>query len=334
MFAVATAVLALRTPQVVRLRDATTKQQISLVGTVHYNSASIARAKEEVASVDGLGAVVVEACQSRWESSIKLAPPGSTAARLIKSEMQAAAGVAMKNDVPVMLGDAAVGRFLPRAKEFARNTVLQLSDPFGDGWPSIYADLKRTLRSTFDTADIASSELLLKGEAPLSAADFAKPGIIIGFVGSLVRYPVAFALKAPFPFAVLSSALLTLGTAADTADVAAAAALESGDFFSPAVVLTALLAALQAGLVVLTSRTLLVVFLEERNAELARSIRRAAAESDAPVVAILGGLHVNGVARLLLSTETPDADGLDCDGVWWEIPDDMSGVANGEAWVN
>ena len=59
---------------------------------------------------------------------------------------------------------------------------------------------------------------------------------------------------------------------------------------------------------VLMSRLLLVAFLEERNAELARSIRRAAAETQAPVVAILGGLHVNGVARCLLSEAVPDAD--------------------------
>ena len=71
-------------------------------------------------------------------------------------------------------------------------------------------------------------------------------------------------------------------------------------------------------LILLISRLLLVAFLEERNAELARSIRRAATESDAPVVAILGGLHVNGVARLLMSTDTPRADGRDCDGVWWD----------------
>lgn len=299
---------------------------------MHYNSASIARATEEVGSVDGLGAVVVEACKSRWESSLKLAPPGSTAARLIKSEMQAAAGVAIQKEVPVMLGDADVSRFLPRAKAFARNTVSQLADPLGDGWRTIYADLERTLSSTFDTADIAASELLLKGEAPLSAADFAKPDILVGFLGSLVRYPVAFALKAPLPFAVLSTALFTLSTAADTADAAAAAALGSGDFFSPVLALSALLFALEAGLVVLTSRLLLVVFLEERNAELARSIRRAAAESGAPVVAILGGLHVNGVARLLMSTETPDDDGLDADGVWWDVPDNVSSSV--EAWVN
>ena len=61
--------------------------------------------------------------------------------------------------------------------------------------------------------------------------------------------------------------------------------------------------------------------LEERNAEIARSIRRAAAETGAPVVAILGGLHVNGVARLLMSEATPDADRpRDNSGVWWEVP--------------
>ena len=78
------------------------------------------------------------------------------------------------------------------------------------------------------------------------------------------------------------------------------------------------------GLSVLTIRLLLVAFLEERNAELARSIRRAAAETDAPVVAILGGLHVNGVARLLMDESTPDADSpRTADGVWWQVPADL-----------
>ena len=43
-------------------------------------------------------------------------------------------------------------------------------------------------------------------------------------------------------------------------------------------------------------------------------------------MAILGGLHVNGVARLLMSEATPDADTVvsarDNSGVWWEVPPD------------
>ena len=58
-----------------------------------------------------------------------------------------------------------------------------------------------------------------------------------------------------------------------------------------------------------------------------------ASESDGSVVAILGGLHVNGVARLLMSEETPDADtrafGRDASGVWWEAPPDLEA----EQWV-
>ena len=78
---VVAAALALRSPQVLRMRDSVTNQEISLVGTVHYNPASVARSKEEVRLVisqkEKLGAVVVESCTNRWERSAELAPPGS-----------------------------------------------------------------------------------------------------------------------------------------------------------------------------------------------------------------------------------------------------------------
>ena len=35
------------------------------------------------------------------------------------------------------------------------------------------------------------------GEAPIGPADYARPEVLIGFAASLVRYPAAFALKAP-----------------------------------------------------------------------------------------------------------------------------------------
>ena len=72
-----------RTPQVLRLRDATTGQEISLVGTVHYNPASVARAKEEVSSAlarSTVGAVVVESCTSRCSSEIAAFEAGSVEA--------------------------------------------------------------------------------------------------------------------------------------------------------------------------------------------------------------------------------------------------------------
>ena len=62
------AALTLRSPQVLRMRDATTKQEIALVGTVHYNPASVERSKEEVTPY-------------RWTGTKRLAPSSSSRAR-------------------------------------------------------------------------------------------------------------------------------------------------------------------------------------------------------------------------------------------------------------
>ena len=155
-----------RTPQVLRLRDATTGQEISLVGTVHYNPASVARAKDEVSSAidrSPLGAVVVESCTNRWGRSLELAPPGSLPARLICSEMQGAAGIAMQNQVPVMLGDADAGPFLERVRALASQSAGDLLNPVGGGWASIYSDFARTLPG-------ATSTLLARAPAAAPAA--------------------------------------------------------------------------------------------------------------------------------------------------------------------
>ena len=319
---------ATRTPQVLRLRDATTKQPISLVGTVHYNPGSVATSKEEVRTAikqnAKVGALVVESCQSRWTRSLELAPPGSAVAGFICSEMQGAAGVAHESGVPVMLGDADAGPFVERVRSLAKQSARELLDPFSGGWGAVYSDFARTLPATFDTSDIAESELLGEGEAPLSPLDYVRPEILVGFLASLVRYPAAFALKAPLPFAAFATFVYALDSTAGELDALAETSIAAGDVVSLPVLGTLVFSAATTALSVLTARLLLVAFLEERNAELARSIRRAASESDGAVVAILGGLHVNGVARLLMSTETPDADTVaterTADGVWWEVP--------------
>ena len=318
-----------RSPQVLRLRDATTQQPISLVGTVHYNPASVARAQDEVDLTLGrngqkMGALVVEACTSRWTRSIELAPPGSLTARFVQSEMQGAAGVALKAGVPVMLGDADAGPFLERVRALAKQTVRELREPFSGGWAAIYGDFARTLPGTLNPRDVRESALLLDGEAPIGPADFARPEVLLGFVASLVRYPAAFALKAPAPFAAFAGFVYALDATASELDALADASIQAGDVLSLPIAATVGFTLATTALSVLTARLLLVAFLEERNAELARSIRRAARESDAPVVAILGGLHVNGVARLLMSEATPDADSpRDADGVWWDVPPDL-----------
>lgn len=316
--------LSARTPQVLRLRDAATKQQIAIVGTVHYNPASVNRAKDEVSLAldrngQKVGAVVVEACESRWTRSLEVAPPGSLVARLTCSEMQGAAGVAIEKGIPVLLGDTDVGPFVDRVGAFAKQSAWDLVNPFG-GWRAISDDFARTLPPTLNASDVANSELLLAGEAPLSIGDYARPDILLGFLYTPIRYVAAFAIKAPFAALIFAAALAAIDSTAAQIDTMASSSMATGELLSLPVAAELVFSTFEIGLLVLTTRLLLVPFLEERNAELARSIRRAAAESEAPVVAILGGLHVNGVARLLLSEETPDADGRKADGVWWDPP--------------
>ena len=229
--------LSMRTPQVLRLRDATTKQEIALVGTVHYNPASVIRSKDEVRlaldrNQNGVGALVVESCTNRWTRSLELAPPGSLTATFICSEMQGAAGVAIENDVPVLLGDADAGPFLERVRSLAKQSAVDFASPFSGGWASIYRDFARTLPGTLNPADVASSDLLLEGEAPLSLLDFLRPEVLLGFVASLVRYPAAFALKAPVPFAIFASLLYALDSTAGELDALAESSVLAGDLFS------------------------------------------------------------------------------------------------------
>ena len=113
---------------------------------------------------------------------------------------QGAAGVAVQAGVPVMLGDADAGPFLERVRRLAQQTVRDLLDPTGGGWANIYEDLARTLPSTVNPRDVAASPLLLEGEAPIGPADFVSADVLVGLLSSLVRYPAAFALKAPAPF--------------------------------------------------------------------------------------------------------------------------------------
>ena len=69
-------------------------------------------------------------------------------------------------------------------------------------------------------------------QAPLSLLDYARPAMLVGFVASLVRYPAAFAFKAPVPFLVFASSLIALDSTAGTLDTLADASIRAGDVLS------------------------------------------------------------------------------------------------------
>lgn len=74
---------ALRRPQTVVCRDARTQREVTLVGCMHYNPASIALAADCVREAPALGAVVVESCESRWRKTQQTSPVGSFSRRYL-----------------------------------------------------------------------------------------------------------------------------------------------------------------------------------------------------------------------------------------------------------
>lgn len=297
---------ALRQPQTVVVRDVHSKRYVTLVGAMHYNPVSIALAERCVEEQEGLGAVVVESCESRWRRTQEITPPGSIGRVLLPSEMLAAAEAAEERGVPISLGDTDVGDLGPRLKELLAASLMDLLS-LGAGWRRIGDDLQRGAKLAFDTSD-------LDGDA-LEFGDFLKPDLLFGFVTSLLAYPAAALVKAPIPVGSLlvGSVLGThyLEQAAREADALTAAGADGSASY---LLLSAVLIVADVLFPIVFGRLLLVAMLEERNIRLARSITEAADRSNGNVVAILGALHVNGVARLL---KDPAGYGEGKAGTWW-----------------
>ena len=130
--------------------------------------------------------------------------------------------------------------------------------------------------------------------------------------------PAAAAVKAPVPFAAVATAFAFSATTLERAATEADAVQSIGDSSPGVLALSALLFGFDVLLPIIFARLLFVAFLEERNVRIARSVTEAATRGDGDVVAILGALHVNGVARLLASSDPiGQLDGTDKAGTWW-----------------
>jgi len=224
--------------------------------------------------------------------------------------MQAASIAATDRGVPLCLGDVDVDDFTPRLKAIFKGTLTDLLTPAG--WGRIRTDIQRGASLAFDTSSLEDS---------LQPYDFiSDPAVLLGFTVSLVRYPIAAAVKAPVPFAVFATSLTAISSFFDSA---LSTSVDAPPLSTGELVLTSIITIFNILLPVVFARLMLVGFLEERNVRLARSITEAASLTNGSVVAILGGLHVNGVAKLLESEEMlrGDRGGDTKAGTWWT--DDM-----------
>lgn len=299
-----------RSRQTLTFPDARTGITVHLVGSMHYNPYSIAKASSIVRSygeAGSLGSVVVEQCPARWEKVTELHPRGTVLRAVLDNEMQAAAEAGEAFGTDVVLGDEKIETVDARVKEAFLETAKDLANPLGGGWAAIASDIRTAYSEAIDPA---------RGEKDgvyLSALDLLDPKLLLASPLSFLRYPLAIVIKAPLLGAALIS-LLTFLTINGPAELAAeAGGLADMSLVDILVEMVEGAAAFTLETVIL-ARIFLTVLLVERNEVLARNIRaeciRLADEgkglfgrksnADKVCVAVLGMAHCNGVKSLLM----------------------------------
>ena len=134
---------------VLRFADCKSGRPIVLVGCMHYNPVSVALAERvvrELAEEDQLGAVALEVCPSRWDSTLRAQPRGSLLRRICDNEFQAAAEVAEDFSCGLALADQSIEVTSGRLAQLAKLTVVQLFTgeaeavrrDIGVGWRALY----------------------------------------------------------------------------------------------------------------------------------------------------------------------------------------------------
>lgn len=129
--------------------------------------------------------------------------------------------------VPLVLGDQLINITSDRIKQTFQATLVDLVSPFQGGWVRLYSDITsafdQSIRppSTYNpvrataallpvTAGVATEKMVDRGAEYLGADAFFDPALIAFAPVSLIRYPLALAVRSPAAFLV---SLLVLGSA-------------------------------------------------------------------------------------------------------------------------
>lgn len=238
--------------QLLEFQEPTTGVNVKLVGSMHYNPASIELAEKtirELAERDRLGSVVIESCDLRWNTTAELSPLLQS---LLQSEMRAAHDLALMYRRPVVLGDQRINVTVDRLRSGAQETVLDLVDPV-TGWKRLFHNVSR-----------AREEALPFGSEYLNAFAFLDPKLLLASPVSFLKYPLSYAAKSPIA-SIFFFGLLFLPVPGDAAaSTMDATTLTAGDLAGQLV--GSLLETL------LFARIFLKELLAERNEVLAKNI--------------------------------------------------------------
>ena len=250
----------LQATQLLEFQEPTTGVTVQLVGSMHYNPASIALTERTIgalAAQDRLGSVVIESCDLRWNSTMSLSP---TLQKLLQSEMRAAHDLAGQWHRPIVLGDQRINVTVDRLKAGAQETVVDLLTPWSGGWQRLYQNITEARR-----------EAVPLGGDYLNLFAFLDPKLLLASPVSFVKYPLSYAAKSPLASLVVL-ALLFLPIPGDASTMG----LDIGSISSSGSALTAndYVGSLVGSLLetLLFARIFLKELLAERNEVIARNI--------------------------------------------------------------
>lgn len=238
--------------QLAEFVEPTTGVTVKMVGSMHYNPASIELAQktiEDLANDDKLGSIVIESCDLRWNASASANEP-EWLKKLMFSEMKAAHDLGMEYNRPVVLGDQRINITVSQLGNGFGQTFKDLSNPIGGGWKSFITTVNEARKAATPVGD----------KDYLGPMSFFEPKFVLAAPIALYKYPLSYIAKAPFA----TAAFLGLLFFAESANALPVEQLSTTDWIGE-IILTTLEVSLFA-------RVFLKELLAERNEILAKNI--------------------------------------------------------------
>jgi hypothetical protein len=341
--------------QTLRFKDAHTGVDVLLVGTMHYNPASIelaAASVRDLSSANALRAIVLETCPTRWAKTRRMQPRGSFLRMLLDNEFQAAVEARDGGDddggdggggdrdvvhpIPIVLGDQKIEDLGASAKATLRATWEDFSSPFDGGWARLWRDFAAAYAREVDSGP---------EDAGLSLRDLATDApLALGLPVSFFRYPLAWSVKSPkviVPFAAFAYTLSELPNWLSAVPRGVALGASSAAFGGVSVqnlpsaeesAVSILFLVLDVLEVVFLSSLFLKALLAARNDVLSRSIRETCVDAANARLAAGSGDTAGGTAGV--GTVVAVLGAAHLNGVQRRLMEDASdGAASGAWWT-
>ena len=217
--------------QVLKFVEPQTNVTVMLIGSMHYNPASISlveKTVDELGSTDKLASVIIESCDIRWNKTQEMMDKKKEAVAEISdneaeafigtnpnkkdflgNEMRAAWEVATKYYRPTVLGDQRINITTAALKQSLKDTAKDLFLSGPEGWKRSQDEIVTNWKATIPVATGEDKSDQNDDSSYLSAVAFFDPRLLISLPVSLVKYPLSFLLKDPVPvgtfFAIIAA---------------------------------------------------------------------------------------------------------------------------------